>query len=69
MFTVTPLSFQDIALRLARWPFSERLDDVVGIASSGVVPAALVARVYMKNPRCHCAWPPVTAPGTPWMKL
>jgi len=41
---VTPLSFQDIATRLARWQFPERLDGVVGIASGGVVPAALVAQ-------------------------
>jgi uncharacterized protein len=41
---MTPLSFQDIADRLARWPFPERLDGVVGIATGGVVPAALVAQ-------------------------
>jgi uncharacterized protein len=41
---VTPLSFQDIAARLARWSFPARLDGVVGIASGGVVPAALVAQ-------------------------
>ena len=41
---MTPLSFQDIATRLARWQFPERLDGVVGIASGGVVPAALVAQ-------------------------
>ena len=38
------LSFKDIAGRLARWPFPERLDGVVGIALGGVVPAALVAQ-------------------------
>src|SRR5208283_3057346 len=41
---MTPLAFQEIVDRLARWPFPERLDGVVGIASGGVVPAALVAR-------------------------
>jgi len=41
---MTPLAFQDIADRLARWRFPERIDGVVGIAQGGVVPAALVAR-------------------------
>jgi adenine/guanine phosphoribosyltransferase-like PRPP-binding protein len=39
-----PLSFKDIAERLAGWRFPERLDGVVGIAQGGVVPAALVAQ-------------------------
>ena len=40
---MTSLSFSDITRRLARWIFPEHLDGVVGIASGGVVPAALVA--------------------------
>ncbi len=40
---MTTLSFQDITTRLARWSFPEGIDGVVGIASGGVVPAALVA--------------------------
>lgn len=40
---MTPISFQDITARLAAWKFPERIDGVVGIASGGVVPAALVA--------------------------
>jgi xanthine phosphoribosyltransferase len=42
---MTPLSFADIAGRLGRWPFPERIDGVVGIASGGIVPAALVAQI------------------------
>jgi adenine/guanine phosphoribosyltransferase-like PRPP-binding protein len=41
---MTPLAFEDIAARLARWSFPEGIDGVVGIASGGVVPAALVAQ-------------------------
>jgi xanthine phosphoribosyltransferase len=41
---MTPLAFRDIVERLARWPFPARLDGVVGIATGGVVPAALVAQ-------------------------
>jgi len=41
---MTPLAFKDITDRLGRWPFPARLDGVVGIATGGVVPAALVAR-------------------------
>lgn len=41
---MTPLSFQDIIVRLDRWRFPEQIDGVVGIASGGVVPAALVAQ-------------------------
>jgi xanthine phosphoribosyltransferase len=40
----TPLAFRDIVERLERWTFPAALDGVVGIASGGVVPAALVAR-------------------------
>ena len=40
----TPLSLQEIVPRLQRWKFPESLDGVVGIASGGVVPAALVAQ-------------------------
>lgn len=41
---MTPLSFTDITKRLATWKFQERLDGVIGIATGGVVPAALVAQ-------------------------
>jgi xanthine phosphoribosyltransferase len=41
---VTPLSFTDITARLAAWRFPERIDGVIGIATGGVVPAALVAQ-------------------------
>jgi xanthine phosphoribosyltransferase len=41
---MTPLTFRDILERLARWPFPGRLDGVIGIATGGVVPAALVAQ-------------------------
>jgi len=44
MGPMTPLSFCDISDRLARWTFPDRLDGVVGIASGGAVPAALVAQ-------------------------
>lgn len=40
---MTPLAFEDIAERLRRWPFPPDIDGVIGIASGGVVPAALVA--------------------------
>lgn len=40
---MTPLSLPDITQRLARWTFPADIDGVVGIASGGVVPAALVA--------------------------
>ena len=39
-----PLLFQDIVARLEHWKFPEHIDGVVGIASGGVVPAALVAQ-------------------------
>jgi uncharacterized protein len=41
---VTPLSFTDITARLAAWKFPADIDGVVGIATGGVVPAALVAQ-------------------------
>jgi len=41
---MTPLAFEDIAARLAAWPFPAGIDGVVGIASGGIVPAALVAQ-------------------------
>ncbi|MBI2497516.1 MAG: phosphoribosyltransferase [Opitutae bacterium] len=41
---MTSLSFRDITARLAAWKFPDRLDGVVGIATGGVVPAALVAQ-------------------------
>jgi len=41
---VTAISFQNILARLDRWTFPERIEGVVGIASGGVVPAALVAQ-------------------------
>jgi xanthine phosphoribosyltransferase len=44
LVNMTPLEFQDIAGRLAQWRFPEHLDGVVGIATGGVVPAALVAQ-------------------------
>lgn len=39
-----PLSFTDISARLAAWKFPTGLDGIVGIASGGIVPAALVAQ-------------------------
>jgi uncharacterized protein len=41
---MTPLAFGEITSRLAEWPFPEKIDGVIGIASGGVVPAALVAQ-------------------------
>lgn len=41
---MTPLRFEEIAGRLATWTFPSGIDGVVGIASGGVVPAALVAQ-------------------------
>ena len=41
---MTPLAFEDITARLAAWKFPAGIDGVVGIASGGVVPAALVAQ-------------------------
>lgn len=41
---MTPLEFEDIVTRLRAWSFPTGLDGVVGIASGGVVPAALVAQ-------------------------
>jgi uncharacterized protein len=41
---MTPLSFEMILQRLEGWRFPEGVDGVVGIATGGVVPAALVAQ-------------------------
>ena len=41
---MTPLAFEEIARRLAAWRFPDRVEGVVGIASGGIVPAALVAQ-------------------------
>lgn len=41
---MTPLAFTDITARLAAWQFPPAIDGVIGIASGGVVPAALVAQ-------------------------
>ena len=49
--SMTSISFTDITGRIAQWIFPERIDAVVGIATGGVVPAALAAmhlRVEMK---------------------
>jgi xanthine phosphoribosyltransferase len=39
-----PPTFEEITAQIAHWPFPEKLDGVVGIASGGAVPAALVAQ-------------------------
>jgi adenine/guanine phosphoribosyltransferase-like PRPP-binding protein len=41
---MTPLAFEDIVARLAAWRFPAGIDGVVGIATGGTVPAALVAQ-------------------------
>jgi uncharacterized protein len=41
---MTPVSFKEITARLDAWAFPGGIDGVVGIASGGVVPAALVAQ-------------------------
>jgi adenine/guanine phosphoribosyltransferase-like PRPP-binding protein len=41
---MTPLAFTDLTARLAAWTFPAGIEGVVGIASGGVVPAALVAQ-------------------------
>lgn len=41
---MTPLSFVEVLSRLDAWTFPEGIDGVVGIASGGIVPAALVAQ-------------------------
>lgn len=41
---MTPLAFEDITARLRAWRFPAGIEGVVGIASGGVVPAALVAQ-------------------------
>lgn len=48
---MTPVSFLDVMRRLEAWSFPAGVEGVIGIASGGVVPAALVAsrlRVEMK---------------------
>jgi xanthine phosphoribosyltransferase len=39
-----PPTFEEITARLAKWDFPAGVDGVIGIASGGVVPAALVAQ-------------------------
>jgi len=41
---MTPLAFEEIVRRLEAWRFPAGIDGVVGIASGGIVPAALVAQ-------------------------
>ncbi len=41
---MTPLAFTAIATRLTHWQFPAGIEGVIGIASGGVVPAALVAQ-------------------------
>jgi xanthine phosphoribosyltransferase len=41
---MTPVAFEDVVRRIAAWRFPDGIDGVVGIASGGVVPAALVAQ-------------------------
>ena len=41
---MTSLAFEDIVARLRAWSFPAAIDGVVGIASGGTVPAALVAQ-------------------------
>ena len=41
---MTPLSFTEVTARIAAWTFPPGIDGVIGIASGGVVPAALVAQ-------------------------
>ena len=41
---MTPLKFEELCARLKAWAFPARIDGVVGIASGGVVPAAMVAQ-------------------------
>ena len=41
---MTALAFTEITARLAKWVFPRDIDGVVGIATGGVVPAALVAQ-------------------------
>ena len=40
---MTPLAFEDIARRLRAWSFPPDIEGVIGIATGGMVPAALVA--------------------------
>ncbi len=41
---MTPLAFTDLTQRLMAWKFPAGIEGVIGIASGGVVPAALVAQ-------------------------
>lgn len=41
---MVPIPFEEITARLARWDFPAGVDGVVGIATGGVVPAALAAQ-------------------------
>jgi len=41
---MTPLAFEEITERLRAWSFPPAIDGVVGIATGGTVPAALVAQ-------------------------
>ncbi len=41
---MTPLRFDEIVARLKAWKFPPEIDGVVGIASGGIVPAAMVAQ-------------------------
>ncbi len=41
---MTPLAFEDLTARLRAWKFPAGIDGVVGIATGGVVPSALVAQ-------------------------
>jgi xanthine phosphoribosyltransferase len=41
---MTPLAFEEITRRLEAWRFPGGVEGVVGIASGGIVPAALVAQ-------------------------
>ena len=40
---MTSLTLEQISARLRAWRFPEKIDGVIGIATGGVVPAALVA--------------------------
>lgn len=66
---MTPLDLTAITTRLAAWAFPAGVDGVVGIASGGVVPAALVAqrlgvgmKVIALNYRDEANAPRFTAP-------
>lgn len=44
MAWMTPLAFEEIVRRLDAWHFPAGIDGVIGIASGGIVPAAMVAQ-------------------------